>query len=61
MGGRIVNPGDWSTDKGFAQVTTGAELIKDLGEDNPDNNIVFAEPGNYTVTIDGDAITIVKN
>ena len=29
--------------------------------DNPDNNIVFAEPGNYTLTIDGDAITIVKN
>lgn len=61
MGGRIVTPGDWGTDKGFAQVTTGAELIKDLGEDNPDNNIVFAEPGNYTLTIDGDAITIVKN
>ena len=61
MGGRIVNPGDWGTDKGFAQVTTGADLIKDLGADNPDNNIVFAEPGNYTVTIDGDAISIVKN
>jgi len=61
MGGRIVNPGDWGTDKGFAQVTTGKELIKDLGEDNPDNNIVFAEAGNYTLTIDGDAITIAKN
>ncbi len=61
MGGRIVNPGKWDTDKGFAQVTTGAELIKDLGADNPDNNIVFAEAGNYTLTIDGDAITIVKN
>lgn len=61
MGGRIVNPGDWGTDKGFAQVTTGKELIKDLGEDNPDNNIVFAEAGNYTLTIDGDVITIVKN
>jgi len=61
MGGRIVNPGDWGTDKGFAQVTTGADLIKDLGADNPDNNIVFAEAGNYTLTIDGDAITIVKN
>ena len=32
--------------------------IKDLGSDNPDNNIVFAEPGNYTVTWDGAAITI---
>ena len=61
MGGRIVKPADWGTDKGFAQVTTGAELIKDLGADNPDNNIVFAEPGNYTVTWDGEAITIVKN
>jgi len=61
MGGRIVNPGDWGTDKGFAQVTTGADLIKDLGADNPDNNIVFAEAGNYTLTLDGDAITIVKN
>ena len=61
MGGRIVAPGSWDTDKGFAQVTTGAELIKDLGEDNPDNNIVFAEAGNYTVTWDGTAITITKN
>ena len=61
MGGRIVNPGKWDTDRGFAQVTTGAELIKDLGADNPDNNIVFAEAGNYTVTISGDAIAIVKN
>ncbi len=61
MGGRIVNPGEWSTDKGFAQVTAGAEYIKDLGADNPDNNIVFVEPGNYTVTWDGAAITIVKN
>ena len=61
MGGRIVSPGKWDTDKGFAQVTTGAELIKDLGEENSDNNIVFAEPGNYTVTWDGTAITIVKN
>ena len=61
MGGRIVNPGDWGTDIGFAQVTEGADLIKDLGADNPDNNIVFAEPGNYTVTWDGTAVTIVKN
>ncbi len=61
MGGRIVKPGNWDTDKGFAQVTEGADLIKDLGEDNPDNNIVFAEAGNYTLTWDGTAITIVKN
>ena len=61
MGGRIVNPGSWDTDKGFAQVTVGADLIKDLGADNPDNNIVFAEAGNYTVTLNGDAIEIVKN
>ena len=61
MGGRLVNPGNWDTDKGFAQVTEGADLIKDLGDDNPDNNIVFAEAGNYTLTWDGTAITIVKN
>ncbi|MCR4621427.1 MAG: extracellular solute-binding protein [Clostridiales bacterium] len=61
MGGRVVNPGSWDTDKGFAQVTEGADLIKDLGADNPDNNIVFAEPGNYTITWDGEAFTIVKN
>ena len=61
MGGRIVNPGDWGTDKGFAQVTVGKELIKDLGADNPDNNIVFAEPGNYTITLNGADINIVKN
>ena len=61
MGGRIVNPGDWGTDKGFAQVTVGKELIKDLGADNPDNNIVFAEAGNYTITINGADINIIKN
>ena len=61
MGGRIVNPGDWGTDIGFAQVTEGKDLIKDLGAENPDNNIVFAEAGNYTVTWDGTAVTIVKN
>ena len=58
MGGRIVSPGDWGNDKGGAQVTTGADLIGDGGGDN---NIVFNEPGNYTVTWDGTAITIVKN
>lgn len=61
MGGRIVTPGDWGNDKGFAQVTVGAEYIKDLGADNPDNNIVFAEAGNYTVTLNGTEISIVKN
>ena len=61
MGGRIVNPGDWGTDKGFAQVVVGKELVKDLGADNPDNNIVFVEPGNYTITLTGTEITIVKN
>ena len=61
MGGRIVNPGSWDSDKGFAQVTVGAELIKDLGADNPDNNIVFAEAGNYTITLNGAEISIVKN
>ncbi len=61
MGGRLVNPGKWDTDKGFAQVTSGVELIKDLGADNPDNNIVFAEAGNYTVIWNGTEITIVKN
>ncbi|MBO5501406.1 MAG: hypothetical protein J6A48_05230, partial [Clostridia bacterium] len=61
MCGRIVNPGDWGTDKGFAQVTVGKELIKDLGADNPDNNIVFAEAGNYTITLNGADINIIKN
>ena len=61
MGGRIVNPGDWGTDKGFAQIVVGKELVKDLGADNPDNNIVFVEPGNYTITLTGSDITIVKN
>ena len=61
MGGRIVAPGDWGNDKGFQQVTEGADLIQDLGEDIGDNNIVFLAPGNYTITWDGTAITIVKN
>ena len=61
MGGRIVHPGKWDTDLGFAQVTEGADLIKDLGADNPDNNIVFAEAGNYTITLADGAISIVKN
>ena len=61
MGGRIVKPADWGNDKGFLQVTEGKELIQDLGDDIGDNNIVFLEPGNYTVTWDGTSITIVKN
>ncbi len=61
MGGRIVKLTTWENDKGFAQVTEGKDLIQDLGDANPDNNIVFAEAGNYTITWDGTAITIVKN
>ena len=61
MGGRIVSPGNWDTDKGFLQVTEGKELIQDLGEDIGDNNIVFLAPGTYTVTWDGAAITITQN
>ena len=61
MGGRIVTPGTWDTDKGFLQVTTGKELIQDLGDNVGDNNIVFLAPGNYTVTWDGTAVTIAAN
>lgn len=61
MGGRIVYLGDWNTDIGFAQVTAGRELLLDLGEGNPDNNIIFAQPGTYTITWDGFQITITKN
>ena len=51
MGGRIVTNGKWENDKGYAQLTTGKELAVDLGDNNPDNNIVFAEPGTYTIRI----------
>ncbi len=61
MGGRIVNPGSWDTDKGFLQVTEGKDLIQDLGEDVGDNNIVFLAPGNYTVTWNGTEVTIAQN
>ncbi|MBO4847974.1 MAG: extracellular solute-binding protein [Clostridia bacterium] len=64
MGGRIVPIGTWETDLGYAQVTEGAELMKEVDPaDNGDNNIIFAEAGNYTVTVDVEAktITIVKN
>ena len=62
MGGRIVKLTSWDNNLGFAQVTTGADLIKDLGADNPDNNIVFAAPGTYTVTVNlaTSEITIVQ-
>jgi len=60
MGGRIVTPADWDTDKGAAQVTTGADLI-DVEAGGGDNNIVFVAPGTYTVTYDSNSgeITIV--
>ena len=60
MGGRVVHPGDWGTDIGFAQVTDGADLLNAEAAGD-DNNIVFNEAGNYTVTWDGTAVTIVKN
>ncbi|MBQ7247329.1 MAG: extracellular solute-binding protein [Lachnospiraceae bacterium] len=50
MGGRIVTCGTWETDKGAAQVTTGADLI-DVAGAGDDNNIVFLAPGTYTVTL----------
>ena len=62
MGGRIVSAGTWDTDLGFAQVTEGADLLNAEAAGG-DNNIVFLEAGNYTVTCDVNAktITIVKN
>lgn len=61
MGGRIVKIGTWENDKGFAQVVSGAELL-DADAAGGDNNIVFKEPGNYTVTINANnEITVVKN
>ena len=50
MGGRIVMCGTWDTDKGFAQVTTGADLLN-ADSAGDDNNIVFLAPGTYTVTL----------
>jgi len=67
MGGRIVLAGTWDTDMGYSQVTTGKELMNPemdpANGNNNDNNIVFAEAGNYTVTVDMNTkeITIVKN
>ena len=62
MGGRIVAATTWDTDHGAAQVTTGADLI-DVEAGGGDNNIVFKEPGSYTVTWNADTneIEIVKN
>ena len=62
MGGRIVTAGTWDTDLGFAQVTEGADLLNAEAAGG-DNNIVFNEAGNYTVTCDTAAktISIVKN
>lgn len=62
MGGRIVTATNWDTDHGAAQVTTGADLI-DVEAGGGDNNIVFKEAGNYTVTWTeaSNEIEIVKN
>ena len=64
MGGRIVAAGEWDTDKGCQEVTTGADLIQPYdAASNADNNIIFLAPGNYTVTYNASSgdITIVKN
>ena len=62
MGGRIVTPGDWDTDKGCTIVTEGKELIDLERTDNNENNIIFKEPGTYVITYNQAAgtITIVK-
>ncbi len=56
MGGRIVTPGNWDTDKGLAQVTTGADLLSEDG--GSDNNMVFLAPGTYTVTFNEGTLEI---
>ena len=64
MGGRIVSATTWETDKGCLIVKEGVDLLVMVGDPgNGDNNIVFAEPGNYTVTWNSAAgeITIKKN
>ena len=62
MGGRIVTATNWDNDHGAAQVTEGADLI-DLEAAGGDNNIVFKEAGNYTVTWNEaeNTISVVKN
>ena len=64
MGGRIVAAGDWGTDMGCQQVVEGADLIQAYdAATNGDNNIIFLEPGNYTVTcnLSSKEIKITKN
>lgn len=56
MGGRIVTPGNWDTDKGLAQVTEGKELLSEDG--GSDNNMVFLAPGTYKVTFNAADMTI---
>ena len=62
MGGRVVKLTTWDTNLGFAQVKEGAELLN-AESAGDDNNIVFLEAGNYTITVDVNAgeIFIVKN
>ena len=51
MGGCLVRPGEAGTDRGYAQVTEGAALLRKPGTRNTDNRIVFREAGVYTVTL----------
>nr|MBQ6241532.1 extracellular solute-binding protein [Lachnospiraceae bacterium] len=63
MGGRIVVPGDWGTDRGCLIVTEGVDLLDQVGDpNNGDNNIVFKEAGTYVITYNeaANTITIVK-
>ena len=62
MGGRIVPVTSWDTSLGYAQVVEGADLLN-ADAAGGDNNIVFLEAGNYTVTCDisSSEIRIVKN
>jgi len=64
MGGRIVANGQWDTDKGVTAITVGADLVAAAdATNNPDNNIIFNEAGNYTVSWNQTTgeISIVKN
>ena len=62
MGGRVVSMGNWDTDKGFAQVVEGADLLN-ADSAGDDNNMVFNAAGNYTVTYNATTgeITVTKN
>lgn len=55
--GRFVEFGSWTTKAGFSDVTTGANLVEEGG----DNNFKFLAAGTYTVTLaaSGNAVTIV--